>query len=490
MITMSLFCLRISEQSLYENQLKAFQNDVMTIATGLERQSVISMEWLSKMEARSGYTLFVLDNGVPFLYHQLKEQTASPRDSALLDDCLAAYRHGFLNTSAAAIDTSDSPYDFHHTEFIFAQESSGRNYYAGIIANSRGSHALEVIILSPLEHLEAQTAGQRLRFIVIDAAAVLLLAVFSYFFTGKLLQPVMESQRKQTEFIAAASHELRTPLALILACAECCSAEYFSVGKQSSVPMEKQRGFLETIQREGLRMSSLIGDMLTLSQSDNQRFILRPQSVELDTLLMNSFEAFEPFAGEKSIRLLLRLPEASVKPCIADPERISQVIAILLHNAVSYTPAGGCITLSLESAGNHFEISVADTGIGIAKEDKKKIFERFYRAEKSRSATGHFGLGLSIAYEIIKLHHGNITVSDNQPCGSIFHISLPYHSDKSILPPASAMAAPPMSAATASKDAASPPPDISVSSSDCSSDMSIISPESSNEIGAPSPGPP
>ena len=172
-------------------------------------------------------------------------------------------------------------------------------------------------------------------------------------------------------------------------------------------------------------MSSLINDMLTLSNSDNHNFPIRPKEVELDTLLMNTYEAFEPVARKKSQTLSITLPDTSVPVCMADDERISQVLSILLHNAISYTPAGGQIELSLQYKKSRFYLTVSDTGIGIPDEDKKKIFDRFYRAEKSRSTKGHFGLGLSIAAEIIKFHHGTITVSDNPGGGSIFTVMLP-----------------------------------------------------------------
>lgn len=171
-------------------------------------------------------------------------------------------------------------------------------------------------------------------------------------------------------------------------------------------------------------MSALVNDMLTLSQSDNYRFPIQLQPVELDTLLMNSYEAFETLAKEKSLALSIHLPEKALPLCSADPERISQVLSILILNAISYTPEGGKIELSLSHSKEHFHISVKDNGIGISDKDKKKIFDRFYRVEKSRSAKEHFGLGLSIAYEIIKAHNGNILVKDAESGGSEFIVVL------------------------------------------------------------------
>ena len=172
-------------------------------------------------------------------------------------------------------------------------------------------------------------------------------------------------------------------------------------------------------------MASLIDDMLTLSASDSHRFSFRPAPVELDTLLINASEAFEPLAAEKKQSLSVTLPEDALPPCMADAERIMQLLSILLHNAVSYTPEGGSIELALLRRKNRFCLSVSDTGPGIPAADRKKIFDRFYRAEKSRSAKGHFGLGLSIASEIVKLHHGSITVGSREDGGSVFTVTLP-----------------------------------------------------------------
>ena len=301
-----------------------------------------------------------------------------------------------------------------HKEYAFTSASAGTKYYAGIINLGKNSTSLEIVVLSSLEALELQIKEQRFRFLLIDFAAVLILAVFAWVFTGKLLKPIMENQQKQTQFVASASHELRTPLAVILSAVECCR----------SAPAEKQENFLKTIAQEGLRMSVLVNDMLTLSTSDSHHFSIHTRPVELDTLIMNAYEAFEPLAKEKSVLLSVSLPENALPLCSADPERISQVLSILLHNALSYTPEHGKVVLSLSYQRDHFYLSVKDNGIGISNEDKKRIFDRFYRVEKSRSTKEHFGLGLSIAYEIVKAHNGNIQVKDADGGGSEFVVML------------------------------------------------------------------
>lgn len=410
MIIMSLSYLYVSESGLYKNQYNSFKNDMNTITTNLEQQSIISMEWLSKMEAQGNYTLFVLDNGVPFLYNQLTSLSESDKYT-LLNESLAAYNNMFL------VDTSSTstPYVSYHVEFEFISSVNQEKYFCGVTNIEKGSSQLQVVVLSSLNALKQQIMEQRLRFILINVIALILLFLFSYIFTGKLLKPILENQQKQTAFIASASHELRTPLAVILSSAECCM----------DAPSDKQEKFLKTIKKEGLRMSLLVNDLLTLSSSDNQRFSIKKKPTELDTLLINAYESFETLAIEKKLSLSIELPNDTLPLCNCDPDRISQVISIFLHNAISYTPENGKINLSISYKKGCFSISVKDNGIGISDEDKKKIFDRFYRAEKSRSTKGHFGLGLSIAYEITKLHNGTIGVKDVLPNGSEFYINLP-----------------------------------------------------------------
>ena len=411
MIIMSFCYLYVSETGLYRNQFQAFKNDMNTISTNLEQQTVISMEWLSKMEAQGNYLFFVLDNGTPFLFNQLND----PKENSSRDLLLQESRDAYANQADLEVSTRTGVFTtISHCEYEFTSPSKETKYYGSVISMGSPDSTLEVIVLSSLLNLESQIREQRLRFLLIDVAAVVLLGIFSWFFTGKLLKPIVENQKKQALFIASASHELRTPLSVILSAAECCK----------SAPPERRDGFLKTICQEGLRVSSLVSDMLTLSQSDNQRFPIRIEPTELDTLLMNSYEAFRPLAQEKSISLFIELPEGALPVCPADPERISQVISILIHNAINYTPEHGKITLSVSKHKERFHISVTDNGIGISDEDKRKIFDRFYRVEKSRSTKDHFGLGLSIAYEIVKAHGGNIQVSDAVGGGSCFTVVL------------------------------------------------------------------
>lgn len=424
MIFMSLLYLQVSENSLFKNHFASFRNDISTITSTLEQSTYISMQWLAGLEARNSYLLFVTDNDKPFLYNTLKngvKKSGQADDESdlpgqrLLTESLQAYDRMFA--SEAVISYDSSYFGIHHDEYEFTSPSTGESYYSSLIDIERGQTHSRILILNPLAGLQAQITHQRLLFLLLDLLAALAFSVFSWFFTGRLLKPLQLNHENQMQFIASASHELRTPLSVILATNECCT----------TASPEEQDGFFQTIRKEGRRMNTLIDDLLTLAHSDTGRFLIEKKEVELDTLCTNAYEAFEPLCRQKHLTLSLSLPDVPLPRLVCDPDRIAQVLSILLHNAVSYTPENGHVTLALtcrRDRKNLFEITVSDTGVGIPDSDKKRIFSRFYRAEKSRSTKGHFGLGLSIAYEIISAHHGKISVQDNHPCGSIFVVRL------------------------------------------------------------------
>lgn len=413
-IAISLFYLSVSEKSLYENQFRSFQNDIGTIAAGLAQSTYISMQYLAGIETQHDYKIFVVDNGVPFLYNTLRNSVDS--DSQLLSESLDAYKAMFQIENLTPEGSSYS--GIWHVEYEFESKAAGMSYFCSLIDIERGNSLSQIVILSSSRGLYESILNQRILFLWIDLGAITVLFAFAYFFTGRLLKPLRENHEKQMQFIAAASHELRTPLAVILTSSECCK----------SASAEEQAGFFQTICNEGQRMNSLIDDMLLLAHSGINSFIIEKKPVELDTLCINTYEAFEPLCRQKGITLSLTLPDTPLTRCNCDPDRIAQVLSVLLHNAVSYTPEGGQIELALayrRERKTTFEISVTDTGVGISDEDKRHIFDRFYRAEKSRSTKGHFGLGLAIAYEIVTSHHGKISVRDNPAGGSVFTVRLP-----------------------------------------------------------------
>lgn len=296
-------------------------------------------------------------------------------------------------------------------------DGTSAKYYCSVIYIEKNHTFLEVLLAAPLQDLLDQISRQRFLFLGIITLALIAIWIFAWIFTGKLLDPIEANRLRQNQFIASASHELRTPLAVILSCAETELAK-------------KESSELSTIKSESLRTSRLLGDMLTLLSCDTGHLEIKPVSTQLDTLVLNACEAFETMAAARHIRITAVLPEDILPDCLCDSERITQVLAVFLHNAISYTPEGGSITLSVRHcsphhrSGRHFEIQISDTGVGISDEEKNRIFDRFYRSEKARSDKDHFGLGLSIAHDIITAHHGSITVTDTPGGGTTFIITI------------------------------------------------------------------
>lgn len=405
LLVMSLGYLYISEQGLKESSFSSFQNDMNTLIANLEHQSVITHEWLTKMEGGGKYRIHITDNGVPFLFNERE----SEEEKQLFQEAWDVWENDTEIVYGGAFS------DIYHTEFLFSPKKGRQaDYYACAAVAEKTGGSLQVMILAPLDSLKAQIRRQRFLFFGLDILAILALSLFAWHFTKRILKPLEENQKKQTQFIASASHELRTPLAVILSCAS-------ASGKADG---EARAHFLDAIQSEGMRMSKLIDDMLLLTTADTGGWSIKTGPVEPDTLLLNLYEAFQPVAAEKNIALSVTLPEEAVPTITGDRERITQVLSILLHNALSYTPQEGSVRLILARHGKNISFSVEDNGPGIPDAEKEQIFERFYRSDRSRSKKGHFGLGLCIAAEIVHAHHGRILVMDTPGGGSTFTVLL------------------------------------------------------------------
>jgi len=180
---------------------------------------------------------------------------------------------------------------------------------------------------------------------------------------------------------------------------------------------------LSSIDQEAGRLTRLVGGLLMLAQAESGKLTLNFAPVELDLLLTEVFTEMRVLAGSKVLVHLNDIDQVMVN---GDRDRLKQVLLNLVANAIQYTPPGGDIFLSISKLGDQARIIVRDTGPGIPAEDLPHIFDRFYRAEKSRtrSKTSGFGLGLSIAHWIVEHHDGQIKVESKQGKGTTFVIWL------------------------------------------------------------------
>jgi signal transduction histidine kinase len=235
----------------------------------------------------------------------------------------------------------------------------------------------------------------------------------SWWLAGRSLAPAHAAWEKQQAFVANASHELRTPLTLVRATAEVA---------QRGLPTDDARhGMLGDILSECDHMGRLVEDLLLLSRLDSHALRLQRHPLEASELLTDVQRQVGRLAGEQRVRLDLGSVNGRL---LGDPARLRQVLLILLDNALRHTPAGGRVTLAAAPAGRSVEITVADTGTGIAPEHLPHLFDRFYRADPARGGEGT-GLGLAIARSLITAQGGQISVHSQSGSGTTVTVRLP-----------------------------------------------------------------
>jgi two-component system, OmpR family, sensor kinase len=253
-------------------------------------------------------------------------------------------------------------------------------------------------------HTRLQAEGARLEF-------ARLTAVFN-----ELLSRLDRSFERMRDFMADASHELRTPLSIIRGEADVALAH-------NRQPAE-YRESLAIIQDEARRLTRLVEDLLNLARADAGHDQLQPEEIYLNDVLEECCRSAQAQARQKGVRLVT--PENPDVALRGDAQLLLRLISNLVDNAIRYTPAGGQVEAKLEKCGGQARLTIADTGVGIPTASLDKIFERFYRVEKSRTrAEGGFGLGLSIVKWIVDAHQGQIRVESRPNEGTVFTVLLP-----------------------------------------------------------------
>ncbi len=238
------------------------------------------------------------------------------------------------------------------------------------------------------------------------------------YMAGRAMRPARESFEKQRTFVADASHELKTPLTLIRADAE--------VVLYRGNLNEEDRKLVEHALGETDRMGALLSDLLLVARLDAGKLEMSEKPFDLTTVVSEEAERFEARADGESVRLDVQIPDEL--PVHGDPKRTGQILAVLLDNAVRYTPSGGRIVVGGRLRDDRVEASVADSGPGIAPEQLPRVFDRFYRAEVSRTrgeAGVGTGLGLAIARGLARAQGGDLTAANAKEGGAVFSLRLP-----------------------------------------------------------------
>jgi PAS domain S-box-containing protein len=235
---------------------------------------------------------------------------------------------------------------------------------------------------------------------------------------ARMYAAAQEASQLKDDFLASLSHELRTPLNAILG--------YARMLRTGILAPERYDKGIETIERNATSLTQMVEDVLDISRIVAGKIRLNVQPVEFPDIVRRAIEAVTPAADAKAIRLETVLdPQAA--PVSGDPERFQQILWNLLSNAVKFTGKGGKVQVRLERVNSHVEVSVSDTGIGIAPEFLPHVFERFRQGDSGIArAHGGLGLGLSIAKQLTEMHGGTIeAASGGLGTGATFRVKLP-----------------------------------------------------------------
>ncbi len=505
LVMAAFLIMRVRETK--QGQMEDFYDLWNSLQFRLQSDTTISQGFLAQTEADRRVVIHIEENGTSLLYNG-SWQPQTPRNELIARVKALAEAEGVFTTvrpiSASSVVSSI---------FTF-QGESGEDYCARVLVSAFGKSVRALCLIAYVPPVTAALRTTLIWLAALELLGVAGLSAISWYFVGWSLKPVEESQRKQAEFIAAASHELRSPLAVLrsgiavlrdliagINGSSCRDVFRMSGPADSDLPapnptdsdqsgsgmpasdlpnsdlpnsaslnpdipipqtfdssqksaIRQATDLLSAFDSECARMARLIDDMLLLASADARTWKLQLSDVDIDTLLIDTYDAYLPLCRQKGIDLRLALPEHALPGLRGDAERIRQVLAILLDNAMTYTPSGKEIRISAEiiacggNAGRPADASqssrqnriplllrrkssdclilrVADQGPGIPDDVKPYIFDRFYRADSARSDKSHFGLGLSIAKELVRLHGGTISVADAEAGGSCFSVSFP-----------------------------------------------------------------
>jgi len=295
-------------------------------------------------------------------------------------------------------------------------EDAGSGNYRFLTARSTLDAAEWVHVGRSLEARDRQLRTLSTVFAVGGLAGVAAAAAGGTWLAGRALRPIRVSFERQRRFVSDASHELRTPLAVMRA-----NGEILQMNPQQTIAANMDQ--VEAITAEAEAMTKLVEDLLTLARADEGAANLEHGAVALGAVIEELGRDMEALAARKGITLQV---EAEPVEVAGDRHRLRQVAAILMDNALKYTPPGGAVSVRCVRSGRSVELSVADTGPGIPAGERDRIFERFVRLDSARTrAAGGSGLGLAIAKWIAEAHGGRIWVETGPSGGAKFVVRLP-----------------------------------------------------------------
>lgn len=409
-----VFCLLI-QQNIKEKRKNsiAYLNRMASMLIFSMEQNSDYREILSDYEKSSwlGYSFRLLSDTDPLLYQSKNLENCSEIIDTFLDTLRQhqSYALSPLELKGCIRSCQSAAYTIRMPD--------GKNYdciYCEIVTGYGITFGLSIVKESDSF---ASLLLPELKFYICIWCGVFLFIIFLSRILARItVKPTEAAIQSQKDFIAAVSHECKAPLATILSSAEMIESE-------PDIP-DTIKNHVQVIDSEVSRMSRLIGDLLLLSSLDAGNWTFHMDEINIDTLLINLYTKYEQICRKKNILLQLNIPDECYPPFYSDEDRLNQIISIFLDNAVSYSPPESEISLNASVEKNKLVITIIDHGIGISDKDKPFIFNRFYQCDKSRTQREHFGLGLSIANELVHKLDGKIQLFDTVGGGCTFKIFL------------------------------------------------------------------
>lgn len=405
-----VFCLFINEsiQSEKENDINYFGRMTTYLVFQIENSSDLEQDLAIAGETYN-FILFLKDQNKTFM----------PANSSVSDidinTLITSFEQELGKTNEVKIDTI--PYSSQSGTFSFTTPDNRSFYGIQVEVFTQDNDNFEFYVIKEAANSLTILKEHLSFYIAIWIIVFIMILILTKLLISNAMKPTENTLQSQKEFIAAVSHELKAPLAVMLASAEC-------IGNDTTLSQETKQ-HSEIIDSECLRMSKLVQDLLLLSSIDANTWTLNKSNIDVDTLLINTYEKYEPICRQKGIHFKLTTTDELFPALNADIDRINQILSIFIDNAISYSSSGSEICVDAVVSKNMMIFSIIDHGSGIKDTDKPFIYDRFYCADKSRTQKEHYGLGLSIAKELVEMHRGTITLSDTPGGGCTFKINFP-----------------------------------------------------------------
>lgn len=265
--------------------------------------------------------------------------------------------------------------------------------------------------------VDPESVKNRILFILIIVNGVVLCVSggAGYILAGRTLRPIKEMMDEQSRFITDASHELKTPITAI-------RTEFEVAMLEKNISTEESEKLIKSSYEEIINLQGLAENLLELTKQQKKRGNLKLKDVSLLEVTEAALKKIVPLAKQKHIVINNVVDDYILR---GEEQSLVELFVILLDNAVKYSPDHSAVKLASKKTDHHVLITVSDQGVGITEKDRLRIFDRFYQADKSRSKTVGYGLGLSIAKEIVQSHKGSISVESKIGSGTTFTIQLP-----------------------------------------------------------------